>query len=247
MTGSSASRAARTITAASVVAAVVLAGCSTAGKAVTNTLAPATPVPSTASTSPAVTPASLGKVLEKIAIENADLQPGYTLGLIPEGATVRGQVTLDNCGFDFTSEAHRVARRQFVVFNALQQQAGVSNELVAYDSPAEASAALTQWRDAASRCPATPVHSTVAGAPALRDKVTTNVADIADLPVPNNALTVESQSAQGKTIFAIGVLQQRGRYLDIIWGQQLTAPSPTDLAGAVKLASDTGWRLAAQH
>lgn len=245
MTGSAARKATQATTGALVAAALVLTGCSTAGKAAITYPVAAT-TPPTASTSPAVTAASLGPVLEKMAIEAADLRPGYTLSLMGDGAAVRGQVTLDNCGFAFTSEAHRVARRQFLVLNPLGQDAGISNELVAYDSTADAAAALAQWRDAAARCPATPVHSSVAGVPLMRDKVIANVSGVADLPVPNNAVTIESQTAQGKTIFALALLQQRKRYLDIIWVLQGRAPNPADLAGAVKLASDTGWRLAAQ-
>ena len=51
-----------------------------------------------------------------------------------DGDQVVDQVTLDNCGYDLTTEAHRVVRRQDVVY-AGASGAGVSNELVAYDSP----------------------------------------------------------------------------------------------------------------
>ena len=66
-------------------------------------------------TSTSATPAGLGSALTRIALRKGDLATGYTLRLIPGGDTVRGEVTLDNCGFNFTTEAHRVARRQYAI------------------------------------------------------------------------------------------------------------------------------------
>lgn len=185
----------------------------------------------------------MGAVLERAALRQADLASGYTIKLMQDGDQVVGQVTLDNCGFDFTTEAHRVARRQYVVY-AGASQAGISNELVAYDSPAQASLALAQWHAAAARCPRGPVRSTVAGVPMLTMKVTRNDLGSSSLPLKQNAVTVESAEAQGQTSYMVGIVQISGRYLDNVYEETDTATTPAELAAAIKLAATTGKRLA---
>jgi len=94
------------------VLAVSLVGCSSAvsGKG-TSSSTPVGPTPATTNSSIApATAAALGSTLERIALQAGDLATGYKLQLMPGGDKVAGQVTLDNCGFDFTTEAHRVAR-----------------------------------------------------------------------------------------------------------------------------------------
>jgi hypothetical protein len=185
----------------------------------------------------------MGAVLERVALRQADLASGYTIKLMQDGDQVVGQVTLDNCGYDFTTEAHRVARRQYVVY-AGASQAGISNELVAYDSPAQASLALAQWHAAAARCPSGPVRSTVAGVPLLTMKVTRNDLGSSSLPLKQNAVTVESAEAQGQTSYMVGIVQISGRYLDNVYEETDTATTPVELAAAIQLATITGKRLA---
>ena len=57
-------------------------------------------------------------IVTTVAMTNKDLTNGYKAVLVPGGAAVKGQVTLDLCGYRFTSESHRVARRQVGVVNA---------------------------------------------------------------------------------------------------------------------------------
>lgn len=166
---------------------------------------------------------------------------------MPGGDKVAGQVTLDNCGFDFTTESHRVARRQYNVLDSTSGDTGLSNELVAYDTPAHAAQALSQWHTAAATCPHTPVHSTVSGEPDLLVTITQNKLDVATLPVATNAITEESATAakQG-TLYNVSILQVRGRYLDAIY---LTMDEPLttqDLDATREVATITGQRLAAQ-
>jgi hypothetical protein len=93
-----------------------------------------------------------GSVLEAIALRDGDLADGYTKTLMDGGDQVDGQVTLDNCGFDFTTEAHRVARRQYLVVDSSATPSGLSDELAAYDSPAQAPKAVAQWLASAATC-----------------------------------------------------------------------------------------------
>jgi hypothetical protein len=221
-------------------------GSSVSGKGASSSI-PAPSTPAAASSSASATPAELGSALEQIALHAGDLATGFKLQLMPGGDKVDGQVTLDNCGFDFTTETHRVARRQYNVL-ASSADTGLSNELVAYDTPAQAAEAVTQWHTSAATCPHTPVHSTVSGEPDLLMKITQNKLDVATLPAATNALTVESGTAAGQgTLYNVSILQVHGRYLDAMY---LTIDRPIttqELNATVQLATITGQRLTAQN
>ncbi len=224
----------------------VAAGCSSQ---VTGTgTGHATPAHSAASTpvrpSASAPHADLGSALERIALRDSDLASGYKLRLIPDGDEVRDEVTLDNCGFDFTTEAHRVARRQYVVLNSTSGDTGLSNELVAYDSPAQAAKAITQWHTSAATCPHTPVISKVDGVPDLLMKVIQSKRDLTTLPATTNAITVESGTAAGQgTLYNASILQAHGRFLDIIYLNSDRPFTRPELDVSAQLATATGQRL----
>jgi hypothetical protein len=98
---------------------------------------------------------------------------------------------------------------------------------VAYDSPASATLALTEWIASATTCPKTPVKSTVSGVPDLTMVVTTNQRANPSLPVSTNAVTVESATADGETDYLVTILQVKGRFLDAIYADESTTPVPT--------------------
>jgi hypothetical protein len=199
---------------------------------------------SSGASSAAATPTADGLVLQQIALKVSDMTVGYTFGLIDGGDQVADEVTLDNCGYDFTTESHRVARRQYAAEDTSGGYTGLSNELAAYDTVAEAVKALAQWHTSASSCPTTPVTSSVSGDPATAYTVLSNDVGVAGLPVPSNAVTVESQASSDGTFVEITMLQQKGRYVDIVYIDSDSAPSASDLALAEQVASITGRRLA---
>jgi hypothetical protein len=194
---------------------------------------------------PAAASSALGATLESIAITTTDLNTGYSTKLYDGGDQVVGQVTLDNCGYTFTSEAHRVARRQYGIVDSTGQDTGGSNELVAYDSSASAALALSEWVASAATCPKTPVKSTVSGVPDLTMVVTMNQRANPSLPIATNAVTVESATADGETDYLVTILQVKGRYLDALYADESTTPSSDDLDSLLELASITGARLKA--
>jgi hypothetical protein len=152
-------------------------------------------------------------------------------------------VSLDNCGFDFTTEAHRVARRQYAVVDTSGRMQGISNELVAYDTAEQANLALAQWHRAAANCPRTAVRSALIATPTLKEHVTRNV-HVTRLPNPANTLTIESIEAPGQgTYYDIGVLQVRGRILDAIWVNLRRPPTAREIRADVGAAAVTGRRL----
>jgi hypothetical protein len=188
----------------------------------------------------------MAAILDRVALRDSDFRAGCALRLTPDGDKVAGQVTLDNCGFAFTSELYRVARLQYSLYHGGGRRVGVSDELVAYDSPIEAAAALAQWRNATAHCPRRLVHSTIAGMPPLHERVTYNASRVRSLPNANNTITVESLAARGiGTRWAVAVLQVRGRILDAVYLTMTSRPTPDEIAAATNLAAITGRRLAA--
>jgi hypothetical protein len=189
--------------------------------------------------------AQLGRTLEAMAVRGTDLRAGYSIKLMTDGDQVAGQVTLDNCGYDFTTESHRVARRQYDIY-AGGAGTGLSNELVAYDSAAAAAKAISQWHTAAAHCPHKAVQSTVAGIPPMVEKISHNELNAADLPVRHNAATTMSATIKGHgTFYNVSILQVEGRFLDSIY---LTSDRPitaSESATAAAFAVITGRRLAA--
>ena len=187
---------------------------------------------------------TLAQALTQIAVQPSEIAPGFTIRLIRDGDQVAGQVTMDNCGFDFTTEADRIARHQVVVVDS-HGPGGVSNEVVAYDSPQDAALAAAQWYRSAAHCPPTPQLGSIAGEGMVLTKVAENLRSASFLPNPINVLTIESQS-QGKiTAWAIDILQVHYSVLDAIWIEQLARPNAQDIAKAITLARSTGNRLAA--
>ena len=146
-----------------------------------------------------------------VVLTAKDLSKGYAVKLESGGAKVAGQVTLDNCGYPFTTEAHRVARRQVMVMSPAGQETGLENEVVAYDSEAQAKLALAQWRLSMKSC-----HVGVAWTP--RDPGTPKLTythfahqKLSGMPVPDNDLATFTAKAQGQTVHLTVVFQRSGR------------------------------------
>jgi hypothetical protein len=213
------------------------AGTATSGPAPTSAAAPSN------GAGPSV--AQLGHTLETIALKASDFNAGFDVTLISGGDKVKGQVTLDNCGYNFTTESRRVARRQYAVLNN-GQNVGLMNELVAYATPADAAKALRQWHAAAAHCPHTAVHSTVAAMPPMVETIHRNEVNLANLPVKTNASTYLSAVAKGQgTEYDLAILQVHGRYLDNIYAGSDRPFTQRDRAVAFTFATITGKRLAA--
>jgi hypothetical protein len=209
----------------------------TSGSAPTSAAAP------TSATGQSV--AQLGHTLETVALKASDFNAGWDVTLISGGDKVKGQVTLDNCGYNFTTESRRVARRQYVVLNN-GENVGLMNELVAYATPADAAKALKQWHAAAAHCPHTAVHSTVAAVPPMVETIRRNQVNLPNLPVKANASTYLSAVAKGQgTEYDVAILQVHGRYLDNIYAGSNRPFTKQEMDVAFSLATITGKRLAA--
>lgn len=228
-------------------------GSTTGASGSTTTTAPAvtttTTTPTTTTTTTTARPAAplSGKALvTAVVLTRQDLTPGFKLRLYEQGDRVRGQVSLDFCGYRYTTEPHRAARRQVAVTDAAGKLTGSSNEVLAYDTAARAAKALEEYRAAVRGCPADhAVASPVAGAPLLRYRYTSLGSD-AGLPVAQNTVVMATvfPKGGGRLYFRV-VLQRRGRVLDLHYLVSDTTPTRADQAGLLRLAAATGSRLAA--
>lgn len=186
-------------------------------------------------------------LVKAVSLVDGDFKDGSTVRLFVGGDDVTGQVTLDNCGGLFTTEKHRVARRQIATVPPKSRQVVFSNEVVAYDSSARAAKALNELRTSVTHCPNDVyVPSSVQGTPDLRYDVS-KLSTIAGLPVKDTAVETIQLSAVGKRKHAYGVFvyQRQGTVLDILYMQSLKKLTAADLATVRALAQITGKRLAA--
>jgi len=221
---------------------VGLAGCaSSSAPQAANPAAAKTPTTSPSPTGP--TPAS---VVAQVGLKDTDLANGFTVKLIPSGDQVAGQVTLDNCGYKFTTESHRVARRQVAMLDSKGKDAGASNEVVAYDSVEQATKALVELRASVAHCPKNIfVKGSVNGAPALRYD-SSGVVTEPNLPVKDNTVLMERVTPKGSTkpLFTVFVVERQGAVVDATYVLSSTKPTEEELTSIMVLSSVTGKRLA---
>jgi hypothetical protein len=104
-----------------------------------------------------------------VLLKPAQVGAGYNLRELPGGAQIRNEVTLDICGYRFASESLRLARHQVAYGRQGQENASLSNEVVAYRSGGAAQA-LREVRAAIAHCPTGFVQSTVKGVGRLRNR-----------------------------------------------------------------------------
>lgn len=155
-----------------------------------------------------------GPVLQKVALVESDLPERVQLELIEGGDEVEGRVTLDMCGYEFTTEQARAERYQIEASDA-QGNRVVSNEGVLYESAQDARAAMEELRTSIRECPKDrPVRSPVKGVPPLTyDLTLASDQELADLAADRVALTAAVRDEKGQSQTFGLVYQRRGRVL----------------------------------
>ena len=86
-----------------------------------------------------------------LALRASEVGPGYRAQVIPGGRKVKGQVTLDLCGFRYPSDALRTSRIQMLYLHPRDPLA-LSNEVVRYRGNG-ARQAIGELEWAATHCP----------------------------------------------------------------------------------------------
>ena len=182
------------------------------------------------------------QLVETVVVREGDV-PRTTVRLIKGGAKVEGQVTLDECGFSFSSEARRVARRQVgVAFPG--DKGSYSAEVVAYVTEDAARNAMREWRTAVRDCPQDEfIVPTEPDLPALRTEIL-ELHAIESLPIPNNAVVRERVSTQeGRSLYLAAIYMQHGQVLSASYLSTTATPSKTQVDRLVSLAHIAGNRL----
>lgn len=230
------------------VAVTLAAGLAACGSGSSGRPVAATTPATTATHSPAATPRlDPAALVARVALTDADFSDGSRIQLIPGGDQVRGQVTMDNCGYAFTTEAHRVARRQVAMVPGASDQIDVSNEVVAYDSAAQAAKAMQEFRRSVTGC-RKGVYQTsrIAAEPPMRYDVS-RLSRPGGLPVADTAQASLALTAKGQPghIYAFVVFERRGAVIDGVYVDSSSPISASYVTFGLTLARITGTRLAA--
>jgi hypothetical protein len=183
--------------------------------------------------------------VQRVALTTADLEGGMAVSLAKGGSVVKGQTTLGPCGYAYTSEAHRVARREVVVVTAARQPTGIFNEAVVYDSPASAAKSLSELRTALAHCPRTFVHESGGSSPLVQfSRVRTQVLTGAMVKVPGEtfdegvvATFTETAKSPHVSVYAIVIGVRKGSVVTYV-GMGSRSPLTAAQAQATGALSD---------
>jgi len=159
-----------------------------------------------------------GPALRQVVLRPAQVGQGYALKIFRGGNEVKGQVTLDLCGFRFASESRRTGRLQ-VAYIRRGSKLAVSNEVVSYRLGG-AALAMREVEEAVQACPPHEVPSTVRGVPPLRYQFTRlSTAGKGLLPGAIALRMTASGTVNGKkrTETSFGVYQMRSSILSGIY------------------------------
>ena len=190
-------------------------------------------------------PPSPTVLVHRVTLRPADFPPRTKVKLFSGGDQVAGQVTLDFCGFDFTSEANRLARRQVVIKFPHAGKVGYSNEVVAYDTEAHAAAALEEVRASVTTCPPYRfMNSTMAGEPDQR--TVARLRTDPNLRVADNTVVTADITPRGshRSIRFTLFFQRQGTILSSVYMATPAKPSKEQREMARYMAQTTGFRLA---
>jgi hypothetical protein len=151
-----------------------------------------------------------------IVLRAPQVGPGYRAHVIPGGLKVRGQVTLDLCGFKYRSEALRTERIQ-LAYKRRGSALQLSNEVVRYRAGGS-SLALREVAHAVAHCPRGPVTTPYQGLSQVVFRIKT--LRFPGLLPRSIALQIHvSGSSQGQrfSLTSIGVYQVRGPVLSGVY------------------------------
>jgi hypothetical protein len=178
--------------------------------------------PSPTSTGSRAAPVPDSEIVGAVEVRPGDLPSefGRENRYGPSGDQVEGQVTLDLCGAEFTSEDLRTARHQ-VGYGA--PDGAVSTETVAYDAEG-ADLAMTELRNAVASCPRGFFDSKVRGQPALQARFT-QLPSEPDWEEDTLALRVRVTAKGEQPLSGAVIYQRRGNVLTAAyaWGEAETS------------------------
>jgi hypothetical protein len=190
--------------------------------------------------------------LAAIAFNQAEATNDFIVRVTTTSTAPSAGPSLDMCGYNFTTEADRVARRRTAVFTqAHLAPTGIYSEAVEYKTQADAILAMNQFRAAVNGCKNGSVHpSTLAPSSDGKLKFHVVTKDDKDSQFPeadNSGAFVDVTDASGKLTTYLFIYQ---RYANVIVGmiaaRQYVKNLPTDAITFTEDASTlVGGRMAA--
>jgi hypothetical protein len=156
-------------------------------------------------------------LLGQVVLRASQVGVGYTLGQIPGGKLVQGEVTLNWCSLKYPSESLRNARLQ-VAYTAKGSSLSASNEVVTY-KPGGAQEALREVKQASGTCPTGRVANPPSGVKDLIRHIRV-ITDPRLLPGSVAILDTDTGVVKGKHVTQLSMLvyQIRGDVLSAVYG-----------------------------
>ena len=179
-----------------------------------------------------------GETLRQVVLRPAQVGRGYVLEVVRGGREVKGEVTLDLCGFRYSSESRRSARLQ-VAYIRRGTTLALSNEVVSYRRGG-AALAMGEVAGAIRGCPRGEIKSPVRGVPPLRYRVARlSTAGKGLLPGAIALRMTASGTVNGKklVVTSFGVYQRRGNILSGIYVYGGSVASRRSIAFSAAAAS----------
>jgi hypothetical protein len=179
--------------------------------------------------------------LDRVLLEPKQVGDGYLMRKFEQGDVVKNQVSLDLCGFIFPSERLRTARLQVAYLHS----GGVtqlSNEVVSYRGRG-ARQAVTELRQAVTRCPRRPVRGPVRGTVPIAHRLT-RITDARLLKPYIAVVDRNTASINGKRVvkWSVSVYQIRRNVLSAIYTDG-TGSVPAQRRIALHAASESAKNL----
>jgi len=186
------------------------------------------------------------RLVAEVGFRQSDLRGGGRVELRPHGDQVDGFASLDNCGFDFTTEVARTARRQVDITLAHAKAASYSNEVVAYPDEATAALAVDQMRQSVRSCDGS-VFQTARTGGRYRYETLAFVEHAGGFPVDDAMSLTERVTAEdGTEIYYLAVFLHAGTLLDAHYFGSPQQPTRKEIATLTAQAMVTADRLAAR-
>ena len=152
-----------------------------------------------------------------IALTGADLPPTLSAMPVAHGTALTGpgSTSLSLCGAKFTSETHRLARRNVFFEDFQGNVTGAQEETTVYAGQAWAVRAMTEWRRAAAGCNqhAFKVYAEAGRTPVRYSGLVTG--PVTGLPARNSTETTFRVDVKGgHPYYVLVILQQQGNTID---------------------------------
>jgi Protein of unknown function (DUF2510) len=165
-----------------------------------------------------------------ISLTGADLPPTLTAVPVARGTALTGpgSTSLSLCGAKFTSEAHRLARRNVSFSDFQGNVTGAQEVTTVYAGQVWAARAMAEWRKAVAGCNqrVSKVYAETGKTPARYSSLVTR--PVTGLPTGNSSQTMFRVDVKGsRSYYGLVILQQQGNTIDAM---VLSYTDPTDQA-----------------